>query len=70
MHRDQILIREFEAMLDEIKRLRRYRGIPCTHPGSAHPSIGATLYRVVEAADLLQGVFGIAAELRAERAGV
>ena len=40
IYRDMVLIREFETMLDEIKRLGRYRDIAYVHQGPAHLSIG------------------------------
>ena len=38
--RDMILVREFELMLDSIKREGSYRGIDYVHAGPAHLSIG------------------------------
>lgn len=38
--RDMTLIREFETMLDEIKKLGSYQGIEYKHAGPAHLSIG------------------------------
>ncbi len=40
MYRDMLLIREFETMLDQIKREGSYRGIEYNHRGPAHLSIG------------------------------
>ena len=40
IYRDMLLIREFEGMLSELKRLRSYKGIVYTHQGPAHLSIG------------------------------
>lgn len=37
---DMQTIREFETMLDNIKKLGEYQGIPYKHPGPAHLSIG------------------------------
>jgi 2-oxoisovalerate dehydrogenase E1 component len=37
---DMLLIREFETMLDTIKKMEEYQGIPYTHGGPAHLSIG------------------------------
>ncbi len=38
--RDMMLIREFETMLDNIKKLGSYQGIEYNHAGPAHLSIG------------------------------
>jgi 2-oxoisovalerate dehydrogenase E1 component len=46
---DLVLIREFETMLDEIKRLGRYRDVPYQHQGPAHLSIGQEAAAVGEA---------------------
>lgn len=40
MYRDMALIREFESMLDGIKKFGEYEGIKYTHAGPAHLSIG------------------------------
>ncbi len=40
MYRDMIYIREFETMLDRIKKEGKYQGIEYTHLGPAHLSIG------------------------------
>ena len=40
MFRDMALIREFETMLDNIKKLGAYEGIQYGHPGPAHLSLG------------------------------
>lgn len=40
MYRDMALIREFESMLDSIKKTNEYRGINYNHAGPAHLSIG------------------------------
>ena len=40
IYRDMRMIREFESMLDEIKKLGAYEGIPYKHLGPAHLSIG------------------------------
>jgi len=40
MYRDMAVIREFETMLDNIKKLGAYQGISYTHAGPAHLSIG------------------------------
>jgi 2-oxoisovalerate dehydrogenase E1 component len=52
MYRDMVLIREFETMLDEIKRLGKYRDIAYVHQGPAHLSIGQEAAAVGEAFDL------------------
>lgn len=38
--RDMVLVREFESMLDAVKREGAYRGIRYTHAGPAHLSLG------------------------------
>ncbi|HNZ47845.1 MAG TPA: thiamine pyrophosphate-dependent enzyme [Candidatus Hydrogenedentes bacterium] len=40
IYRDMALIREFETMLDSIKKLGAYQGIEYNHAGPAHLSIG------------------------------
>lgn len=40
IYRDMVLIREFETMLDEIKRLGKYGDVAYVHQGPAHLSIG------------------------------
>lgn len=40
IYRDMALIREFETMLDNIKKLGAYQGIEYKHAGPAHLSIG------------------------------
>jgi 2-oxoisovalerate dehydrogenase E1 component len=40
IYRDMQLIREFENMLSELKRVRNYKGIAYNHQGPAHLSIG------------------------------
>ncbi|HPU96445.1 MAG TPA: thiamine pyrophosphate-dependent enzyme [Candidatus Hydrogenedentes bacterium] len=40
IYRDMALIREFETMLDNIKKLGSYQGISYNHAGPAHLSIG------------------------------
>ncbi|MDR0361684.1 MAG: dehydrogenase [Planctomycetota bacterium] len=40
MHRDMAILREFETMLDRIKKEGRYEGIEYSHKGPAHLSIG------------------------------
>ncbi|MHC4388598.1 MAG: thiamine pyrophosphate-dependent dehydrogenase E1 component subunit alpha, partial [Planctomycetota bacterium] len=40
MHRDMVLIRTFETMLNDIKLRHSYQGIECIHNGPAHLSIG------------------------------
>ncbi len=49
MFRDMVLIREFETMLDEIKRLGKYRDVAYVHQGPAHLSIGQEAAAVGEA---------------------
>jgi len=40
IYRDMLLIRRFEEMLQEFKRVRTYQGISYNHQGPAHLSIG------------------------------
>lgn len=40
LYRDMALIREFEEMLDKVKKLGSYRGLAYEHKGPAHLSIG------------------------------
>ncbi len=40
MHRDMVIIRAFESMLNDIKLTRSYEGVECVHNGPAHLSIG------------------------------
>lgn len=40
MHRDICILREFETMLDRVKKEGAYEGIPYNHKGPAHLSIG------------------------------
>ncbi|UCC53097.1 MAG: hypothetical protein JSV68_03850, partial [Anaerolineaceae bacterium] len=40
IYRDMVFIREFEAMLDRVKKEGFYQGIRYDHPGPAHLSIG------------------------------
>jgi 2-oxoisovalerate dehydrogenase E1 component len=40
MYRDMVFIREFETMLDRIKKEGKYQGVEYTHLGPAHLSIG------------------------------
>ncbi len=40
IYRDMLIIREFETMLNLIKTKGEYHGIPYSHPGPAHLSIG------------------------------
>jgi len=40
IYRDMQIIREFETMLNLIKTTEEYKGIPHSHPGPAHLSIG------------------------------
>lgn len=58
--RDMILIREFELMLDDIKKQGTYRGVAYNHLGPAHLSIGQEAAAVGQAFTLGIGdkVFG------------
>jgi 2-oxoisovalerate dehydrogenase E1 component len=38
IYRDMLLVREFEGMLSELKRVRSYKGIVYNHQGPAHLS--------------------------------
>jgi 2-oxoisovalerate dehydrogenase E1 component len=49
IYQDMVLIREFETMLDEIKRAGKYRDIAYVHQGPAHLSIGQEAAAVGEA---------------------
>lgn len=49
IYRDMLLIREFEDMLGELKKLGTYRGIPYDHKGPAHLSVGQEAAAVGEA---------------------
>ena len=40
IYRDMLIIREFETMLNLIKTTGEYQGVPYSHPGPAHLSIG------------------------------
>jgi 2-oxoisovalerate dehydrogenase E1 component len=40
IYRDMLIIREFETMLNLIKTTGEYGGVPYSHPGPAHLSIG------------------------------
>ena len=40
LYRDMAYIREFESMLDRIKKEGRYEGVEYNHKGPAHLSIG------------------------------
>jgi 2-oxoisovalerate dehydrogenase E1 component len=40
IYKDMLIIREFETMLNLIKTTDEYRGVPYSHPGPAHLSIG------------------------------
>ena len=40
IYRDMLIIREFETMLNLIKTTSEYKGVPHSHPGPAHLSIG------------------------------
>ena len=40
IYRDMVIIREFETMLDQVKKMGSYQGIEYDHKGPAHLSIG------------------------------
>jgi 2-oxoisovalerate dehydrogenase E1 component len=50
--RDMVILREFESMLDEFKRLGTYAGLTYAHLGPAHLSIGQEAAAVGQAAGL------------------
>lgn len=52
IYRDMALIREFESMLDAIKKTQEYRGIQYNHAGPAHLSIGQEAAAVGECVHL------------------
>ncbi|HOZ46396.1 MAG TPA: thiamine pyrophosphate-dependent enzyme [Candidatus Hydrogenedentes bacterium] len=58
--RDMALIREFETMLDNVKKLGAYEGIECRHAGPAHLSLGQEGAAVGEAFHLkvIDHIFG------------
>jgi 2-oxoisovalerate dehydrogenase E1 component len=60
MYRDMALIREFESMLDSIKKTNEYRGIQYNHAGPAHLSIGQEAAAVGECLhlDVEDHIFG------------
>lgn len=60
IYRDMVLIREFEEMLGEIKRLSSYHGIPYDHKGPAHLSVGQEAAAVGECflLDVESHIFG------------
>lgn len=49
IYRDMLVIRTFETMLDSVKKTGSYQGIPYSHRGPAHLSIGQEAYAVGEA---------------------
>ena len=57
MLRDMVLIREFETMLDTVKRQGAYAGEPYQHRGPAHLGIGQEAAAVGQAAALKVGDF-------------
>ncbi len=60
IYRDMLLIREFEEMLGELKKLGSYKGIPYDHKGPAHLSVGQEAAAVGEAflLDVESHIFG------------
>ena len=52
IYRDMCYIREFETMLNLIKTISEYQGVPYTHPGPAHLGIGQEAAYVGEAFEL------------------
>ena len=49
MYRDMVLIRNFETMLDQLKKEGQYAGIAYNHKGPAHLSIGQEAVAVGQA---------------------
>ena len=49
MHRDMAILREFETMLDRVKKEGKYEGIEYNHKGPAHLSIGQEALAVGQA---------------------
>ena len=60
IYHDMLVIREFETMLDSIKKRGEYAGIQYTHDGPAHLSIGQEAAAVGQALtlDALDFIFG------------
>jgi 2-oxoisovalerate dehydrogenase E1 component len=54
IYRDMVIIREFETMLDRIKKEGTYQGIEYQHKGPAHLSIGQEASAVGQAYHLTQ----------------
>src|SRR3954453_24103939 len=52
IYRDMVVIREFETMLDRIKKEGSYEGIEYNHKGPAHLSIGQESAAVGECLNL------------------
>ena len=52
IYRDMVVIREFETMLDRIKKEGSYQGIEYQHKGPAHLSIGQEAAVVGQALNL------------------
>lgn len=52
MHRDMAILREFETMIDRIKKEGKYEGIEYNHRGPAHLSIGQESLAVGQAYSL------------------
>ncbi|MDR3078390.1 MAG: thiamine pyrophosphate-dependent dehydrogenase E1 component subunit alpha, partial [Planctomycetota bacterium] len=57
LHRDMAILREFETMLDRIKKEGKYEGIEYNHRGPAHLSIGQESLAVGQAYSLTTGDF-------------
>lgn len=60
IHRDMLIIRTFESMLDSVKKTGNYRGIEYNHRGPAHLSIGQEATAVGQAflLDVDDHIFG------------
>ncbi len=57
MHRDMCILREFETMLDRVKKEGSYEGIAYNHKGPAHLSIGQESLAVGQAYTLTMNDF-------------
>lgn len=60
IYRDMAIIREFETMMNDIKTMGEYNGVPYNHPGPAHLSIGQEAAAVGQAylLDIDDFIFG------------
>lgn len=60
IYRDMLTLREFETMINLIKKTGEYKGVPYNHPGPAHLSMGQEAAAVGEAfhLDVNDFIFG------------